>query len=56
MSDFKLLSTAELVTMCRDLVTRKPQSEPDPDHEGWTGELVITPRMVQDILAANTEV
>ena len=56
MSDFKLLSTAELVTMCRDLVTRRPQAEPDPDHEGWTGELKLTPRMVQDILDANTEV
>jgi hypothetical protein len=56
MSDFKLLSTAELVTMCRDLVTRKPQAEPDPLHEAWDGVLVITPRMVQDILDANTEV
>ena len=56
MSDFKLLSTAELVTMCKEFVARKPQTEPDPDHEGWTGELVITPRMVQDILDANTEI
>jgi hypothetical protein len=56
MSDFKLLSTAELVTMCKDFVARKTPSEPDPLHEGWDGNLVITPRMVQDILDANTEV
>jgi hypothetical protein len=56
MSDFKLLSTAELVTMCKEFVARKPQAEPDLDHEGWTGELKLTPRMVQDILDANTEV
>ena len=56
MSDFKLLSTAELVTMCKEFVARKPQTEPDPDHEGWNSELVITPRMVRDILAANEEI
>ena len=56
MSDFKLLSTAELVTMCKEFVARKPQPEPDPLHEGWTGELVITPRMVADILDANNEI
>lgn len=56
MSDFKLLSTAELVTMCKEFVVRKPQAEPDADHEGWSGELVITPRMVRDILAANEEI
>jgi hypothetical protein len=56
MSDFKLLSTAELVTMCKEFVARKPQTEPDADHEGWDGNLVITPRMVQDILDANTEI
>ena len=56
MSDFKLLSTAELVTMCKDFVARKPQTEPDPLHEGWDGNLVITPRMVADILEANNEI
>lgn len=55
MSDFKLLSTAELVTMCKEFVARKTPTEPDPDHEGWRGELVITPKMVADILAANNE-
>jgi hypothetical protein len=56
MSDFKLLSTAELVALCKDLVTRRPQTEPDPDHEAWTSELKLTPRMVQDILDANSEI
>jgi hypothetical protein len=56
MSDFKLLSTAELVTMCKEFVARKPATEPDPLHEAWSSELKLTPRMVQDILDANTEV
>ena len=56
MSDFKLFSPDELVTMCREFMARKPVTEPDPLHEGWTGELVITPRMVNDILDANNEI
>ena len=59
MSDFKLLSSDELVAMCKNFMAKKPaepQAEPDPEHEGWRGELVLTPRMVADILAANNEV
>lgn len=56
MSDFKLFRPDELVAMCREYMARKPVTEPDPDHEAWNSELVLTPRMVQDILDANTEV
>jgi hypothetical protein len=37
-------------------MAKKPVTEPDADHEDWTGELVITPRMVADILDANNEI
>jgi len=58
MSDRKLLSSDELVAMCKNFITAKktPPAEPDPDHEGWNSELELTPRMVADILAANNEV
>lgn len=56
MSDFKLFSPDELVTMCREFMAKKPVTEPDPLHEGWDSDLVLTPKMVQDILAANEEV
>jgi len=42
--------------MCKSFMAAKPVSEPDPLHEGWRAELVITPRMVADILAANEEI
>lgn len=56
MSDFKLLSSDELVAMCKNFMAKKPVTEPDPLHEGWNSELVITPRMVQDIIEANNEI
>jgi hypothetical protein len=56
MSNFRLFSTDELVAMCRDFVAQKPVTEPDPMHEGWDSQLVITPRMVNDILEANNEI
>ena len=56
MTDSKLLSPSELVAMCRSFMARTPVSEPDPLHEGWNAELVITPRMVADILEANNEI
>jgi len=56
MTDSKLLSPGELVAMCRSFMARTPATEPDPLHEGWNGELVITPRMVADILDANNEI
>lgn len=55
MTDRKLLSPGELVAMCRDFMTRTPADQPDPDHEGWNSQLVLTPRMVEQILLANTE-
>ncbi len=55
MTDRKLLSPGELVAMCRDFMTRTPVTETDPDHEGWNSHLVLTPRMVADIIAANEE-
>lgn len=54
MADFKLLSTEEIVALCRNF--RKERPEPDPDHEAWKSELKLTPRMVADILDANNEV
>jgi len=43
--------------MCKSFMTaKKPVSEPDPLHEGWNAELVLTPRMVSDILEANNEI
>jgi len=54
MADFKLLSPDEIVALCRNFMAEKPQ--PDPDHEAWKSELKLTPRMVADILDANTEV
>ena len=36
-------------------MARTPAVEPDPLHEAWNSELVLTPRMVGDILAANQE-
>jgi hypothetical protein len=56
MTDSKLLSPGELVAMCKSFMARTPTTEPDPLHEGWTSELVITPRMVNDILEANNEI
>jgi hypothetical protein len=58
MSDFKLLSSDQLIKMCREFMIKKPQdnTDPDPDHEGWTAELRLTPRMVSDILDANQEI
>ena len=56
MTDSKLLSASELVAMCKSFMARTPVTEPDPLHEGWNAELVITPRMVADILAANEEI
>jgi hypothetical protein len=56
MSDSKLFRPEELIQMCRDFMVKKPATEPDADHEAWTGELRLTPRMVQDILDANTEI
>lgn len=55
MTDSKLLSAGELVAMCRSFMARTPVTEPDPDHEGWDSRLVLTPRMVADIIAANEE-
>jgi hypothetical protein len=48
-----MLSADQLVEMCRNFMAEKPQ--PDPDHEAWRAELTLTPRMVADILDANTE-
>jgi hypothetical protein len=57
MTDSKLLSPSELVAMCKSFMTaKKPVSEPDPLHEGWDSVLVLTPRMVADILEANNEI
>ena len=56
MDDFKLLSSNQLIKMCREFMIKKPQDIPDPDHEGWTAELRLTPRMVADILDANQEI
>lgn len=56
MTDSKLLSPGELVAMCKSFMARTPAVEPDPDHEGWNSELVLTPRMVRDILEANNEI
>ena len=58
MSDFKLLSSDQLIKMCREFMIKKPSEgiDPDPDHEGWTAELRLTPRMVADILDANQEI
>jgi hypothetical protein len=55
MTDSKLLSPGELVAMCKSFMARTPAAEPDPDHEGWNSELRLTPRMVEQILLANTE-
>jgi len=55
MTDSKLLSPGELVAMCKSFMAAKPVTEPDPDHEGWNSELRLTPRMVEQILLANTE-
>ena len=56
MSDSKLFRPEELIQMCRDFMVKKPATEPDPLHEGWDSQLVLTPRMVADILAANNEI
>ena len=56
MSDSKLFRPEELIQMCRDFMVKKPATEPDPLHEGWTSELVITPRMVVDIIEANNQI
>ena len=56
MTDSKLLSPGELVAMCKSFMARTPATEPDPLHEGWNSELVITPRMVNDIIEANNEI
>ena len=58
MADFKLLSSDEIVALCKSFMAekRKQDATPDPDHEGWKSELKLTPRMVADILAANNEV
>ena len=53
MPDFKMLTADQLVEMCRNFIADRPQ--PDPDHEGWNSELTLTPRMVEQILLANTE-
>jgi hypothetical protein len=55
MSDFKLPSKSELLSMCRELAKSKSEPDADADHEAWNRQLVITPRMVRDILAANEE-
>ena len=56
MTDSKIFSTDQLIQMCRDFMAPKPTTEPDPMHEGWNSELVLTPRMVRDILEANNEI
>jgi len=56
MTDSKLLSPGELVAMCKSFMARTPAVEPDPMHEGWDSQLVITPRMVNDIIEANNEI
>lgn len=56
MTDSKLFRPEELIQMCRDFMAPKPTTEPDPMHEGWNSELVLTPRMVSDILEANNEI
>jgi hypothetical protein len=56
MTDSKLLSPGELVAMCKSFMARTPVTEPDPLHEGWDSVLVLTPRMVADILEANNEI
>ena len=55
MTDRKIFSTDQLVQMCREFMTPRPTTEPDPDHEGWDSRVVLTPRMVADIIAANNE-
>jgi hypothetical protein len=56
MTDSKLLSPGELVAMCKSFMARTPVAEPDALHEGWDSQLVLTPRMVSDILDANNEI
>lgn len=56
MTDSKLFRPEELIKMCRDFMARTPVNEPDADHEGWSSELVITPRMVSDIIEANNQI
>ena len=53
MNDFKLLSSNDLIAMCRNYMSE--QTDLDPDHEGWSSELRLTPRMVEQILLANSE-
>jgi hypothetical protein len=53
MPDFKMLSADEIIAMCKNFMAEKPPA--DPDHEGWKSELTLTPRMVEQILLANTE-
>ena len=56
MTDSKIFRPEELIQMCRDFMAPKPSTEPDALHEGWDSQLVLTPRMVADILAANNEI
>ena len=58
MTNFKLLTSDEIVALCKSFMAEKRKQDqlPDPDHEGWNSELKLTPRMVGDILAANNEI
>ena len=60
MTATKPFANNPLVQLCRDFMradnTATVSPDLDPDHEGWTGELKLTPRMVEQILLANTEI
>jgi hypothetical protein len=58
MTESNVVSNEQLIDLCREHIAAQSQPEQDPDHEGWSPytALVITPRMVADILAANNEI
>ena len=53
MVDLGQLTSEEIVALCQQ--HQALVNPPDPDHEGWQRDLVITPRIVEQILLANTE-
>lgn len=53
--DLTQLSRDELLALCQRQQSRRRPQVPEPEPEVWTGELVITPDMVEQILLANTE-
>ena len=53
--DLTQLSRDELLALCQRQQSRRRPQVPEPEPEVWTGELVITPDMVEQIILANTE-